>query len=197
MALVVIPEGYFNTRYIWQCSGVLDDMSFAIGGQTGVGMDASDIAEACHLAFFNGVVVSDEQVNAAYTYVGTQTTRTIGGEPQIGEFNNGLTGVKVGDGVIVNSALLIRKSTALGGRKNRGRCFVPCFAEDNSEITAAGLVTPSHVAAIQDRWDSFYSLLGEGFVEPYLLHTDPLDEPTPITRFAVQGLLATQRRRMR
>lgn len=192
-----IPEGFFNTRYRFECNGVSAQMGFSLGGQALPGVDAEEIAQQCAGAFFEAAIKNAGFVNDAYSWRGTQTTLTIGGQPQVGEFNSSIDGDGVGDGVIVNSALLVRKLTSQGGRKNRGRMFVPPYAENNADIDAAGFLVGTHLAAMQGVYDDFYVALGINGVPPWLLHSDPVDEPTPIAAFSVSNQLATQRRRMR
>lgn len=192
-----IPEGYFNTRYIFTCQGVTEEMSFAIGGQAAPGDSASLIAFNCYDSALTTIIPSAAGILLGWTFVGTQTTRTIAGEPQVGEWNGPLAGTGVGDGVIVNSAVLVKKTTASGGRKNRGRCYVPPYGENNGDIDTAGNMLPAHRDALQSNWEAFNAALSDNGVPPWLLHSDPVAVPTPIQSFVVQGLLATQRRRMR
>lgn len=106
-----------------------------------------------------------------------------------------------------NCSLLIRKLTALGGRRGRGRMFLPGIDEDT--VSSAGFVAGSTLTAWQGIFDDFFDALpvdgaagGVGdAVNPVLLHSEVVGETTPaptaITGFAVQSVIATQRRRLR
>lgn len=192
-----IPEGFFNTRYIFTSNGVLDEMSFAIGGQALPGRTAQEIADDCLAAITLSELVTSAGMNVSYQMRGTSTTLTQAGLPNVGESPTNIVGTNAGDGVIVNTCLLVRKNTGIGGRKNRGRCFVPAYAENNADIDSAGNVTGSHILAMQDLWSAFHTALVGLDVPPWLLHSNPVDAPTLITSFSVQSLAATQRRRMR
>jgi hypothetical protein len=99
--------------------------------------------------------------------------------------------------------MLVRKNTALGGRKNRGRVYVPAGVLPEVGSNQAGFIDVADVAAWQGRWDDWFDAIVAADYNPYLYHQyDPdlgeLPEvPTAITAFAVQPQIATQRLRMR
>lgn len=93
-----------------------------------------------------------------------------------------------------NTSVLIHKQTASGGRKNRGRMFVPGIGEtsvDGSGAIAAGVRT-TWEGAMEDLYDGLVA----GGLQPVVLHGDATT-PTVITSLAVDGRTATQRRRLR
>lgn len=103
-----------------------------------------------------------------------------------------------------NCALLIDKGTLLGGRKGRGRFFVPgLLAESN--VNSVGVIDGTYLAGIQDACDTVLSNFNDGLdpLEPLpmvLLHNDYgslTPNPTAITRLTAQNLISTQRRRLR
>lgn len=93
-----------------------------------------------------------------------------------------------------NVAVLVRKVTALGGRRGRGRMYVPGIPEGS--VSAGGLIGSSVIGDWQSALDSFLSALVADNTPPVLLHSDAT-APTEITDFAVQAFVATQRRRLR
>jgi len=96
-----------------------------------------------------------------------------------------------------NTAVLVSKNTAIGGRQGRGRMFLPGVQED--QVSGAGVIAPAVVAAIQSDVDLFFSELAVSDLFPMLLHDEaaPITTPTLITSHTVQSTAATQRRRMR
>lgn len=108
-----------------------------------------------------------------------------------------------------NCALLVDKNTMLGGRKNQGRFFLPgALAE--GDVDNVGVISPATVAAWQTRADDFIDYLNdaasgsgataESPAAMVILHnaTDPGDEvPTTVSSLTVQGIISTQRRRLR
>jgi len=95
---------------------------------------------------------------------------------------------------------IVTLTTGLGGRKNRGRIYLPFVTEEMNETTGspngAGITAMENVA-------TFYSTVQNVTVgdftmilAPVLVHRGPApDEPTPITGFIVRDKWATQLRR--
>ena len=97
-----------------------------------------------------------------------------------------------------NFSVLVNKSTALGGRRYRGRMFAPPVWINEGAVDSVGLISGSTLSNCATYWDNFYNSLVTADIQPVLLHQGagaPI--PTPITGFQVQALGATQRRRMR
>jgi hypothetical protein len=94
-----------------------------------------------------------------------------------------------------NSCFLVGKTTLLGGRKGRGRCFVPGVREDM--VSDTGVIDETFRFGVQGEWDTMIAawsaVLGG---EPYLLHTTDDPAPTIIESMSVQSVIATQRRRL-
>lgn len=94
-----------------------------------------------------------------------------------------------------NVATLIRKVTALGGRRGRGRMFWPCIEESN--IDHAGRIPTLDRAAKQAVVDSFFEDVETFGRQLVLLHDTAAVPPTPITSLVVDERVATQRDRLR
>jgi hypothetical protein len=102
-----------------------------------------------------------------------------------------------GPGVLPqNCALLVRKNTGLAGRKGKGRMYIPAILAEGN-VDAVGNIDAGTVAALQGHMNDFYGHLNDiTNVSTALLHGDGSD-PTFITGFSVQPVIATQRRRLR
>lgn len=97
-----------------------------------------------------------------------------------------------------NTAFLVRKNTAFGGRAARGRMYLPGVREGS--ITDAGQIDGALVSALQADLDSFFGKMDADDLPLMLLHapaTTLFDDPLPITSLSLQGYVATQRRRLR
>lgn len=99
-----------------------------------------------------------------------------------------------------NTAVLVKKATASGGRRNRGRMYVPGLAI-RSLVTPAGIIDSAFLADFQTNLDSFLSDInaGTGFNPTNLgvLHSEPPSAPAVITTLTADNKVATQRRRLR
>lgn len=107
-------------------------------------------------------------------------------------------------GTAPHTALLIRKHTALAGRRNVGRMYLPGVTEE--DIDQAGSVNSTYLAAAETAVDAFFGLITQ--YNPEIVHSkqyDPEEEavpptppaPTPITSLSVDNFCATQRRRLK
>lgn len=123
------------------------------------------------------------------------------GDPFVFEFAANIPGTDSYSIVPQNTAILVRKLSALGGRKGRGRAFLPWVSE--TSVSDAGVLTPTYVTAWQANMDDFITnrldSAGTGLsvdLGLVILHNDAT-VPTPVTNLIVDPMVATQRRRLR
>jgi len=92
------------------------------------------------------------------------------------------------------SCILVTKNTLLGGRKGRGRMFLP--APPSAESFDSGRLNTTYMATVETAVDDWATLSGTVLGgEPYLLHTEATPVPTAITSFTCSSRLAIQSRR--
>lgn len=98
-----------------------------------------------------------------------------------------------------NVALLVRKNTALGGRRHRGRMYLPGVAE--GDVNDDGSLESIYHSNVNGQVSAFGAALVLQGMDPVLLHDQPstgvAPAPTPIDSFQLQTRVATQRRRLR
>lgn len=194
---LVIPIDFANTRFIFRCAGVVDPMGFSIGTTCVPPETPLQVATALADAFDSIVWGSGANASEQYTFEGCSTTTETLTGPIIADYVLNTVGTVTAAVPPPNLSLLVSKNTASGGRKNRGRLYMPTAVVFETEVNHAGVLSAITTSAYQAVWDAFWTQLdGDGF-PPWLLHSDPADTPTPITAFTVQSLMATQRRRMR
>lgn len=104
-----------------------------------------------------------------------------------------------------NCALLVSKNTELGGRKNRGRFFLPGVLNENA-VNNIGVIEPGTVTVYQGYATQFKDTLLQGGVTSQvacpmvILHNAGVGAtppPTPVISLTVSSVIATQRRRLR
>jgi len=94
------------------------------------------------------------------------------------------------------AAILLQKRTPLGGRRNRGRCYLPPPAIN--QTADSNSLSEGELVADQIKVDTFLAFLEASFQNPVLLHrSGPVAIPTIITSITVAARLATQRGRNR
>lgn len=96
-----------------------------------------------------------------------------------------------------NCATLVQKRTEAGGRRGRGRMFVPGVAEGDTD--AAGNLASVARTAWQTQMTGLVTDVAAltNFTGLVLLHDTAPFDPNPITALTVAPKIATQRKRMR
>jgi hypothetical protein len=105
-----------------------------------------------------------------------------------------VTGTGGSPSVSPQVAYLIEKRTALGGRRNRGRMYLPGPTEGT--VDGRGNVTSARVNDLQVAIDGFLADLGAADMTMRILHADG-GTPTQVTAGVAKALVATQRRRLK
>ena len=91
-------------------------------------------------------------------------------------------------------SMLIGKVSSLGGRRGRGRMYIPAIPE--SKIDPGGTLDATYASSAQTQATATLSAMLTNNVPMVLLHNDETI-PTPVTSLAVSNIVATQRRRQR
>jgi hypothetical protein len=96
-----------------------------------------------------------------------------------------------------NVAVLVKKNTAMGGRMNQGRLYIPGCPE--SWVDFGGKLIPNGVTGYQVACDKLLDELTDLEVPMMLLHGTEHEGwfPLAVTSLSVQSTVATQRRRLR
>jgi len=196
---LVIPPGYAQVFLRWTLTGDTEEMLSGIGVRLQAGVsDPVDIAEDVTNFWLSRYTNGD--LSGAYTMVGARCYVGSDGDYPVGEFTVASGG---GSGATVcpsNCAMLIKKLSALGGRRNRGRMFIPPGYMSEANVDHNGFITPGTLATLQSDADNFYaditsaSTLTDGAV---IFHTESPTAPTLITSLTVAPQIATMRQRMR
>lgn len=192
-----IPAGFVTLTYRFIRAGdpenMVTQLSYAWDGSTPYQDIADDAAAAWVDSDMKGITTSETQLVGLQATFGTVGPGDLSVETSLF--------AQFGDGdppaLPNNCALLVRKLSALGGRKNRGRSFYPDV--QGAATFSNGDIDPAVLGNFQSAWDDWMTNLDgvTGLEEAVILHSDPLDAPTPITSWVVAGKIATQRRRMR
>lgn len=137
------------------------------------------------------------QINESWTYLGVRVTEMDDVGPLTGEASDIQDGILSGGAMPPNCAILIRKTTGVGGRRNRGRMFVPPIYPPEGNVGQGGSIADPQVDNLNLWWGAFRTALVTAGLQPVIFHSEPPFTPTPDTSWIVQDLIATQRRRLR
>lgn len=109
-------------------------------------------------------------------------------------------GTRASDSQPPNCALIARKVTGVGGRRGRGRMFLPwCIAE--TAVDEVGVINPANVITINGLLEDWLERLGlETNPSPMvLLHATgntPVPAPSPVTSLSLDTRIGNQRDRL-
>lgn len=122
----------------------------------------------------------------------------------VGLISTTTTGTATKTSLPPNCALLVHKLTARGGRRGRGRMFIP-WVVDESAVDEAGIIAGASLTALQTPISAFRTNLVTSGNPMVLLHdtskqgtvhpTTP-GPPNAVTSLQCDKLISTQRRRL-
>lgn len=195
----IIPPGFANLALKHRITGDPEEMVCNLGVDlssfTGSGQDVANEAYGAWAEAMEASLPNTASFSGVTAYIGQD-----GSDPLVFESGGAdVPGTSSGSSIPPNVAVIIRKSTELGGRAGRGRMFFPGVSE--GLITPAGVLDGTLVDQIQGDIEDFVVNLGtlpSGELGPVLLHTSgSVIPPTPIVSFTVDTLVGSQRRRLR
>lgn len=188
----MIPTGYAQLSLAHTGDNFDGECINTFGIQNTVDMDAAGIGDA-----FKGALTATDLLTWYSSSVLLTEVRVKLGPDSTGESavtDIGLTGDVGGQSVSPQVAMLVRRNTALGGRRGRGRFYIPGLPA--ATLDNSGTFDPANVEAIVEEWTALFAAMSFVGLNSVLLHDSPLT-PTPITTLVGQSRVATQRRRAR
>lgn len=188
---VVIPSGFCQATVNFGGNGLAFPGAVVLGFDQGGGADPDDVAETIYDTWASTILTlqtSAITLESVLVKFGPNTTGPSG------EHTGAEVGGLSGQGSPSNCAYLVRKNTALGGRRGRGRMYIPGCLE--TSVGSDGAILEPDLANIQDQVTAFGAALVLAGLPMVVLHSDATT-PTPVTTLVVQAVIATQRRRLR
>lgn len=196
--MTIVPPGFAEVSIPFQHI-LLNRRAWVVFG-VAVGVDPDPVAVAdavmsawsANMAFFNDTNVTIGPAEAEVGQDGGENTTGVGTITAPGQQN-------YTDALNPGQAVLVRKNTTRGGRRGRGRMFIPWWVSDQ-DVDEVGLIQNEDLVARQTAVDDFLSGLDVGAAQPMvLLHgtglTSPGD-PDLVTGLQVDRLVGSQRRRL-
>lgn len=185
-----IPAGAAQVLVAWRSSvtGPPYVATYGVTGTTPTVAQANAIMAIWVARWQVGVPASlsltDVQIwqgpTGALTIVQSSSAPNVGGSAQLS--------------LPVNCSTLVRKVTALGGRRGRGRMHLPGALETN--VDGSGALTPASITTYNTRLGQVLADHAAAGFPMVLLHSLGSSTPTPITNLNVSPLIGTQGRRL-
>lgn len=194
---VIIPTGFGLAKLKFKQLGASEDMIVTWGFDGDVAeVPATDAAEIHAIMVATGRPCAAVQFSSLWRFNGVDVIRQTATGPISGSSTGYMNGGTSLSTAPPNTALLLRKNTARGGRMGKGRCFLPPLWIAENNLDEYGAWAGSNISTAQALWDSALTALLASDCPPVLLHSDG-STPNAITSWTLQGTAATQRRRMR
>lgn len=191
-----IPPGFAEAWWAFTVSGDPEPMLISLGIDLAAGEGASQAnADAiCNapLAEFAACISSGYTVRGSHVIFGND-----GGDIRIDAVTVNVAGGRTANALPQNCAFLCRKLTASGGRRGRGRFYMPGVAE--ADVGNIGDVLSGMQTVLATNLPLVLSdLVGLAQVDNVvLLHQSVPFTPNVITSLTADVRIATQRRRLR
>lgn len=188
----VIPPGFAHVIIPHTHTGLARSavITFGIVPATGVPDPAEPDAI---LAGYSANMTNDNQVTVGpvtvvYGQDGGENVTLIGTDTDAGTSSS--------DRVPSNVAVLVTKSTTRGGRKGKGRLFLPWRAQED-EVDELGIIGNTYLAGIQSECDDWLANLSINDRPMQLLHSSgTFGDPNEVVALTVNRMVGTQRRRL-
>lgn len=189
----VIPDGFgqatLNFDFI---TGPSNPMAMVFGyindGAQAPSVNANFIRDSYIQHVMGSIVISN---NVAF--FGVDVLQNPGG--QSGSATANFVGSEGNQSLPPQVAILVKKLTAQGGKKGRGRFYQPGITVVN--VSEGGVLGAPAIANLNTAFTNWNTDLGSVSIEMYILHSEALTPPFAVTGFAVDPVVATQRRRIR
>jgi hypothetical protein len=190
---MIIPAGYAQVTHLFTGDAVPTGAAITYGVENTGAADAADIAVAAHLALANNF---EAHWPDSLTLDRTLVKRGPNATGQSAEHIEPIVGDNDVEAAPPNTAYLVSKRTALGGRQGRGRMYLPGC--DDNTVTTGGLLSPAQMTQTQGDLDAWFAEPGMfGFFPMVLLHSSAGLAPTTVLELTLQQKVATQRQRLR
>ena len=188
---MIIPEGYGQFVFSFAGQGLPSGGAVVVGFRNDTPQSAiqcADDAKAAWVTRFMPSISSAVQFTTVLCKLGPAET----GESALS--TSGAYGSLAVTQTSPATCYLIRKYTGFGGRRGRGRMYIPGPVEN--DVNVAGDLQSSRVTALTTACAGFLTDMQTAGCSLVVLHNDGTP-PYGVTELRVDPIIATQRRRLR
>lgn len=198
-----VPVNFAVARFLFTCVGLDHLCGFSMGYTHGIDSPPSPAASISE-TFKSDVLDDGAGMGTPWTYMGLVLTVSHDPDPPtVVEYPDSVTGTLSPNPSPPNCAMIVQKKTGIGGRRYRGRAFVPPAMLNDADVDPAGNLAAGLATAHTVLWETWRESTSAINLVPVLVHqyavgvTTGRVAPTEITAFQVAGKIGTQRRRLR
>jgi hypothetical protein len=195
---LIIPPGFAQAALRWSLVDDPEIMISTFGCETS-GFAGGALGKANQITDAWAAAFTPPSLGTGYTFIGTRlSVGQDGGPPAIVEDAASIPGTSGTTSLPQNCAVLVKKLSGLGGRRGRGRMFLPGGYLQEGLVANNGMINAAFRGDMQNGMNQFLAAVGM-----FILHsTGPAGSPAPpaptaVTQVVVDTRIATQRRRLR
>lgn len=201
---IYLPMGYGLASIPFNVAGDSEEMVVTCGFDPDSALSYDEMAQEIQDQLFGQGIFNASSFSDEWTIGPVRIVYHAFNGPQEGLASGSRTGsLTDSETVPNNTAVLVQKRTARGGRPGRGRFYWPPFYPNEESITRTGVLAGAAVTGWQTAMTNWLSGCSSNGVPLFLLHSrlengdPPAIEPDEITSLVVQTVVATQRTRLR
>lgn len=197
-----IPNGFGEATLKFSLAGNPRPkfVTMGIGNRVGGELVLADDVYAAATAA-GSILDAENELFVGWTFDGVIATQYLPSGPVVSEHLEPVVGEATGQTLPPNVAVLVQKRTAEGGRRNRGRMYLPPYGFSEGVIDQAGAIDSTELAGLQAKLDAFLVALEANDAPMVILHWSEVPDsdlvPTTVTSLQAVSTVATQRRRLR
>lgn len=208
----MLPDaGYYRATLNFTGPGVPTGASIVFAGVNATADPPATIGNNIATAWVAANMDDQQTADGAITTIHVKLGPDETGPSAV--FSTNIPGTQNVACVPANVSALIHKTTSLGGRRGRGRMYLPLLPEAN--VDDSSLLLSAARTGIQTAITAFLAGLVAADIQMALEHSpsydwaivngqprriptgDPVPDPTLVTAASVESTVATQRRRLR
>ena len=189
---MVIPAGFAQVNLIFTGAAVPTGAQVTFGVDPEASQTPADVALIVETALIASGILANLSTALAVTAILVKFGPNETG-PSIERATN-LPGTSASAVEAPNTAVLVHKLTAFGGRRGRGRNYWPGIGE--GAVDSSGALLPQVRADLETDMEAFRNELADLLAPMVLLHSDAT-APYGVDSLSVDARVATQRRRLR
>lgn len=185
-----VPAFTFETTLHFDAPGQDGDVVTSFGW---TGRDADDPPDFPTTDAALGQIMGNLNINVTLVKISYRLGSAATDDPVV-ERAVDFPGLANGPMTPINSCYILKKQTALGGRRHRGRNYLPGVSEDSVDNDGTVLVAVANGinTNVQDMRDDMTA----AGCELALLHQSAPFNPTPVVTALAEAWIGTQRRRL-
>lgn len=192
------PDGDFVVAHSWTSTGDLEPMSvtYGIHGNS-PGNTADTVATEIDALWIIAGLSDPASFHVNWQYIGFTVTEYTAEGTIVAERPSAVSGTKAGTTLPPNCAMLFHKRTLSGGRRNRGRCFLPAAYLGEALVDNNGIIDNQTRLDRQTAWEAYRVAIFENDLIMVVHHESAPFIGTPVAAIVFDSKIATQRRRLR